>query len=76
MTFRLMLDGLELDVKREDSLESWFVLPVSVGLDLGVTQCEAQTETHQLLSDPVRLLVGEFVSDTDDVKIIQQLPQA
>ncbi|KTF80167.1 hypothetical protein cypCar_00031418 [Cyprinus carpio] len=59
VTFRLMLDGLELDVKREDSLESWFVLPVSVGLDLGVAQCEAQTETQQLLSDPVRLLVAE-----------------
>ncbi|XP_059393444.1 neogenin [Carassius carassius] len=57
VTFRLMLDGLELHVKRVDSLEAWFVLPISVGLDLGVAQCEAQTETQQLLSDPERLLV-------------------
>ncbi|XP_016105153.1 uncharacterized protein [Sinocyclocheilus grahami] len=57
VTFRLMLDGLELDVKRVDSLESWFVLPISVGLDLGTARCKAQTETQQLLSDPVRLLV-------------------
>ncbi len=59
VTFRLMLDALELDVQRVDSLESWFVIPVSVGLDLGAARCEAQTDTQQLISEPVRLLVGE-----------------
>ncbi|XP_043108822.1 Fc receptor-like protein 5 isoform X2 [Puntigrus tetrazona] len=57
VTFRLMLDGRELEAKREDSLESWFLLPVSEGRDLGAARCQAQTDTQQLISDPVRLLV-------------------
>ncbi len=69
VTFSLMLDGQELDVKRVDSLESWFVLPVSVGLDLGAARCKAQTDTQQLISDPVRLLVGEFVSNTEHLSV-------
>lgn len=59
VTFSLLVDGLETDVKRLDSLESWSVLPVSVGLDKGAAQCKAQTDTQQLTSDPVRLHVGE-----------------
>ncbi|XP_067243740.1 Fc receptor-like protein 5 isoform X2 [Chanodichthys erythropterus] len=59
VTFSLLVDGLEADVKRLDSLESWSVLPVSVGLDKGAAQCKAQTDTQQLTSDPVRLHVGE-----------------
>ncbi|KAK2874717.1 hypothetical protein Q8A67_021870 [Cirrhinus molitorella] len=61
VTFSVLLDGLELDVKRVDSLESWFVLPVSVGVDMGAARCKAQTDTQQLMSDPVRLHVGECV---------------
>ncbi|KAL0180532.1 hypothetical protein M9458_022938, partial [Cirrhinus mrigala] len=49
VTFSVLLDGLELDVKQVDSLESWFVLPVSVGVDMGAARCKAQTDAQQLL---------------------------
>ncbi|KAK7118969.1 hypothetical protein R3I94_020973 [Phoxinus phoxinus] len=57
VTFSLLVNGLEVDVKRVDSLEFWSVRPVSVGLNMGLAQCKAQAETRQLLSDPVPLHV-------------------
>lgn len=57
VTFSLLVNGLEMDVKRVDSLEFWSVRPVSLGLDMGLAQCKAQAETQQLLSDPVPLHV-------------------
>ncbi|XP_077096434.1 Fc receptor-like protein 5 isoform X2 [Siphateles boraxobius] len=57
VTFSLLVNGLETDVKRVDSLEFWSVRPVSLGLDMGLAQCKAQAETQQLLSDPVPLHV-------------------
>ncbi|XP_077100074.1 Fc receptor-like protein 5 isoform X2 [Siphateles boraxobius] len=57
VTFSLLVNGLETDVKRVDSLEFWSVRPVSLRLDMGLAQCKAQAETQQLLSDPVPLHV-------------------
>ncbi|XP_039546084.1 Fc receptor-like protein 5 [Pimephales promelas] len=57
VTFSLLVNGQEVDVKRVDSLEFWSVRPVSLGLDMGLAQCKAQAETQQLLSDPVHLHV-------------------
>ncbi|XDV51099.1 hypothetical protein PO909_020045, partial [Leuciscus waleckii] len=57
VTFSLLVNGLEMDVKHMDSLEFWSVWPVSLGLDTGLAQCKAQAETQQLLSDPVPLHV-------------------
>ncbi|XP_067288271.1 Fc receptor-like protein 5 isoform X2 [Pseudorasbora parva] len=57
VTFILLVDGLEMDVQRVDSLESWSIQPVSIGLDMGAAQCKVQADTQTLLSDPVRLHV-------------------
>ncbi|KAG9267017.1 hemicentin-2-like [Astyanax mexicanus] len=57
VTFRLLLDGEAVAVQRTGSLEAWFSVPVSVGLDMGTAQCKAETDIQQLLSDPVDLEV-------------------
>ncbi|XP_051967688.1 Fc receptor-like protein 5 isoform X1 [Xyrauchen texanus] len=55
LTFRFLLNDVEMDVKRVDSLDTWFVLPVA--LKLGSAQCKAETQTQQLISDPLQLEV-------------------
>uniref|UniRef100_A0A3B1IUS7 Ig-like domain-containing protein n=1 Tax=Astyanax mexicanus TaxID=7994 RepID=A0A3B1IUS7_ASTMX len=76
VTFRLLLDGEAVAVQRTGSLEAWFSVPVSVGLDMGTAQCKAETDIQQLLSDPVDLEVPvegsaqvlvEFLQTADSV---------
>ncbi|XP_030627588.1 Fc receptor-like protein 5 isoform X2 [Chanos chanos] len=58
VTFTLLLEGREVDNHTSNSLEAWFSVPVTVGMDMGVLQCRAQTDSHQVLSDPVDLEVA------------------
>ncbi|TRY82673.1 hypothetical protein DNTS_032603 [Danionella cerebrum] len=55
--FSLLLEGKEVEVKSEDTLSAAFTLPLSLGVDLGLAQCGAQTESQRLVSDPVRVHV-------------------
>ncbi|XP_051532175.1 Fc receptor-like protein 5 isoform X2 [Myxocyprinus asiaticus] len=55
LTFRFLLNDEEMDVKRVDSLDTWFVLPVA--LKVRSAQCKAETQTQQLISDPLQLEV-------------------
>lgn len=57
LMFHLLLDGLEIQEKRVTSLGTWFLLPVSVGVNMGAARCKAKTEIQQLISDPVNLEV-------------------
>ncbi|XP_026885279.1 Fc receptor-like protein 5 isoform X1 [Electrophorus electricus] len=58
VTFQLLLDGKHMEAKQVYLLEAFFTLPVTVGLDMGVLRCSAQTDMHHLLSDPVDLEVA------------------
>lgn len=58
LMFLLLLDGLEIQEKQVTSLDTWFLLPVSVGVNMGAARCKAKTEIQQLTSDPVNLEVG------------------
>ncbi|XP_055040098.2 Fc receptor-like protein 5 isoform X2 [Misgurnus anguillicaudatus] len=55
--FHMLLNGVEMFEKQVSSLETWFLLPVSVGLKMGAAQCKAKKEIQQLISDPVNLEV-------------------
>ncbi|KAI4880722.1 hypothetical protein NFI96_005683 [Prochilodus magdalenae] len=58
--FQLLLDGKEVPVQQEGSLEAWFSVPVNVGMDMGTLQCRAETDIQLLRSDPLDLEVGEY----------------
>ncbi|XP_065115301.1 Fc receptor-like protein 5 isoform X2 [Paramisgurnus dabryanus] len=55
--FHMLLNGVEMFEKQVSSLETWFLLPVSVGLNMGAAQCKAKKEIQQLISDSVNLEV-------------------
>ncbi|XP_029914235.1 Fc receptor-like protein 5 isoform X2 [Myripristis murdjan] len=58
VTFNLLLDHKEAGtVVATESLVAWFSVDVVPGLDMGVAQCQVESEVQRLMSEPLTLEV-------------------
>lgn len=64
VNFSLSVDDREEGtVLAAESLAAWFLVPMELGMDMGVARCWVKNEVQELMSEPLTLEVGMSYMD-------------